>query len=209
LVSDQQPRAGTIVQAEATVDFTLSLPTVVVPDVMNDTEAVATSSLENFGLVPKVSRAKTWDVKAQHVVVKQDSAPGNTADVGSPVMVILGNLMPPRPAWKSALVRVAAALPLAPWWVWLGIGLPLGAIGAGVVKTVILQKPQIHRTRMPPAAAQCTLKPASAEPRLRVGSHGDPKVQLTITLRDRESVARYRVGLEPAVRRREVNRNGA
>jgi beta-lactam-binding protein with PASTA domain len=206
LVSDQQPRAGTIVQADADVNLTLSLPTVVVPDVMNDTEAAATSSLENFGLLPNVSRAKTWDPKAQHVVVKQDPSPGSTAEVGSPVFVTLGNLTPPPPAWKSVPGRVAAALPLAPWWFWLVTGLPLAAMGAAVIKTVLPPKAEPPRAHVPPAA-QCTLKPAIATPKIRVGTHAGPKVKFTVALRNRENGARYRVGREPALRRKEVNRD--
>jgi len=205
LVSDQQPQAGTTVQADTPVDFTLSLPTVVVPDVVDDTEPVATASLENFGLLSKISRAKNWDEHAQHVVVKQDPSAGSIVDMGSPVVVILGNLTPP-PS-PNLLGRIVAALPLAPWWFWLVVGLPLGAIGAGVIKAIAGHKPEAVRPEAPKAlpVAHCTLEPESATPRIRFGSHGVLKVQFTVTLRDRDSVARCRVDREPAVRRKEVN----
>lgn len=198
-VSDQQPIAGTPVEAEKAVDLTLSLPTVVVPDVMNDTEADATASLEHFGLLPKISRAKNWDENAQHVVVKQDPSPGNSVDVGSQVIVLLENLTPPPSLWKSLLNRVAAALPLAPWWFWVVVGLPLGAVIAGAIKMVAVQKPKPPKTQ---PAARFTLNHEPAAPRIRFGSHGAPKIQFTVTLRDRGSVARCRMGREPAVRRK-------
>ena len=206
-VSDQQPTAGTAVEAGIAVDLTLSLPTVVVPDVMDDTEAAATTSLENFGLQAKIFRARNWDENARHVVVSQDPSAGKTVDVGSQVTVILGNFTPSPPAWKSVPGRVAAALPLAPWWFWLATGLPLGAICAAVIKTVWLRPEAREGQTLPPA--QCTLEPASATPKIRFGSHGDPKLQFTIALRDRERVAQYRMGRDPAVTRKEVSRDGA
>jgi hypothetical protein len=44
--------------------------------------------------------------------------------------------------------------------------------------------------------------------KIRLGSHSDQEVQFTVGLQDRDVVARYRVGREPAVRRKEANRNG-
>jgi hypothetical protein len=185
------------------------LPTVVVPDVMDDTEAVATASLEHFGLRSKISRAKNWDENAQHVVVSQDPSAGSSVDVGSPVVVILGNLTPP-PS-QNLLGRIVAALPLAPWWFWLVVGLPLGAIGAGVIKTIAEHNTEAPKPEAPktPPTAHCTLTPERAAPRIRFGSHGVPKVQFTVTLRDRDNVARCRVDREAGVRRKEVNRDGA
>lgn len=205
LVSAQQPEAGTAVQADTAVDFTLSLPAVVVPDVMDDTEPVATASLQNFGLLPKISRAKNWGENAQHVVVKQYPSAGSSVDVGSPVVVILGNLRRPPP--PNLLDRILVALPLAPWWFWLVVGLPLGGIGAGVIKAIAGHKPEAFKSEAhkAPPAAHCTLEPESATPRVRFGSHGVLKVQFTVTLRDRDGVARCRIDREPAVRRKEVN----
>jgi beta-lactam-binding protein with PASTA domain len=205
-VSDQQPKAGTAVEAGIAVDFTLSLPTVVVPDVRDDSEAAATTSLENFGLQPKIFRAKNWDENARHAVVSQDPSAGSTVDVGSQVTVILGNFAPPPPVWKSVPGRVAAALPLAPWWFWLATGLPLGAIGAAVIKTMWPSPRPREGQILPPA--QCTLEPVSATPKIRFGSHGGPKLQFTVALRDRDRVAQYHMGREPAVTRKEVNRDG-
>ena len=204
LVSDQQPQAGTTVQTDTAVNFTLSLPTVVVPNVMDDTEAIATASLENFGLLPKISRAKSWNESAQHVVVLQDPSAGNSVDVGSQVIVILGNQTPPPSPGRNLLGRIVAALPLAPWWFWLVVGLPLGAIGAGAIKTIARHKPEAPKPEAPKISptANCTLKPKSATSEIRFGSHGVPKVQFTITLRDRDSVGRCRVDREPAVRRK-------
>lgn len=204
-VSDQRPGVGNVVDVETAVDFTLSLPMVVVPDVMSDNEAVATNSLKSFGLRSKILRAKDWDAKLQHVVVTQDPSAGNSVDVGSEITLFLGNLTPPPPAWKSVSRRVVSALPLAPWWMWLVVGLPLGAVGAGMVKKIVAQRPQ-------PAAltsgAQCTLSPSRGVAAIRVGEHDGPKVQFRVGLRDRDSVARCRVGRGPAVRRKEVNGNG-
>jgi beta-lactam-binding protein with PASTA domain len=209
LVSEQQPRGGTTVQADTAVDFTLSLPTVVVPDVMDDTEAVATARLDHFGLRSKISRAKNWDEKAQHVVVLQDPSAGTSVDVGSLVVVILGNLTA-KPA-QNLLGRIVAALPLAPWWFWLVVSLPLAAIGVGVIKTIGEHKTAASKPEAPktPPTAHCTLTSERAGPRIRLGSGGVSKVQFTVTLRDHENVARCRVDREPAVRRKEVNRDGA
>ena len=190
LVSDQRPSAGTAVPADTAVDFTLSLRTVIVPDVTDETESVAVISLKNFGLIPRVSRSKNLDDNAQLVVVKQDPPAGSTVAVESQVTVTLGNQAPlPQP---NLFRRAETALSMMPGWVWLALGLPLGAIGVGVFKAI---------TNTPPVG-HCTLKPEIATPTIRLGSDGAPTVQFTVTLRDRDSVARCRVDREPAVRRK-------
>jgi beta-lactam-binding protein with PASTA domain len=194
-VSDQRPGVGSLVDPETAVSFTLSLPMVVVPDVMGDNEADATNSLKSFRLRAQIVRAKNWDAKSQHVVVTQTPSAGNNADVGSEITLVLGNLAPP----PSLLSRVLSALPLAPWWMWLVVGLPLGVVGAGVLKKIVGPRSDFSQST---PAAQCTLTATRATATIRLGRHGVPNVQFTLGLRNGEGVARYRIGREPEVRRK-------
>jgi beta-lactam-binding protein with PASTA domain len=198
-VSDQAPTGGNTVEAGTSVDFTLVAATVVVPDVMKDSEAVAEERLKVFSLQPKISRAKDWNANAVHVVVEQRPSAGTNVDLGSAIDVVIGNVTPPPPTWRRVLGQVVTALPLAPWWIWLAIGVPLGAVAAGVIKKVVGQKPKTaHLT--PPAA--CTLTATRTMAKTLIRPSGGPTVEFTLGLRDSEFVARCRVESEPAVRRK-------
>jgi len=82
------------------------------------------------------------DAKAQHVVVRQAPPAGNSVDVGSAITLLLGNLTAPPSAWKGLPDRLISALLLAPWWMWLVIGLPGGAVRAVVIKKTARPGPQ-------------------------------------------------------------------
>ena len=152
-----------------------------------------------FSLQPKISRAKDWNANAVHVVVEQRPSAGTNVDVGSAIDMVIGNLTPPPPAWRRVLGQVVTALPLAPWWMWLAIGVPLGAVGVGVIKRIVRQTPK--PAPLAPSA-ECTLNATRVVAKTRVGPNGEPTVRFTLGLRDRGSVAQCRVDGEPAVRRR-------
>lgn len=198
-VSDQTPTAGNMVEAGTSVDFTLLAATVVVPDVMKDSEAVAKDRLKIFGLEPKISHAEDWNANAVHVVMEQRPSAGTSVEVGSAIDVVIGNVAGPPLGRKEVQGEPVPTWQLVPWWMWLVIGVPVGVVGAKVIGKIVGRTPP----RVPPAPpAVCTLTATRVVAKTPVGSNGGPTVRFTLGLRDRGNVGQCRVEGEPVVRRK-------
>jgi beta-lactam-binding protein with PASTA domain len=198
-VSGQSPTAGSSVDAGTAVDFVLALPTVVVPDVMQENAVDAAQRMQAFGLRPNLARAADFNERAGHVVVDEQPAAGSNVAVGSSVTVVIGNLAAPPPWWKRALGGVATAVPLVPWWGWLAIGVPLGGAGAGLMKRIARSG---KRPVIPATPAACTLVATNVAGKASTGHKGEPGVRFAIGLKDQSGLAQCRAEHEPVVTRK-------
>lgn len=195
LVKTEVPVAGTEVEAGSEVDVNLSAPTVVVPDVARDTEVSARILLKTFGLQTRPSYALNGDTKAPHFVVQQSPAAGSVVDEGSTVDVLIG-YDPPQPTRvRRAWDGIAAAIPLAPWWVWLAVVLLVVLPVLGIAGKLA----HGHRIVLPPAA--CTLAATRPAANIRTGGQG-PALRFKIALQDHAGIAEIHTAEEPALTRK-------
>jgi len=89
IVIDQNPRQGASLQRGSTVEITVSRgpETVAVPNVLNQTEDAARTTLTNAGFVVRVSHA----AGDQGIVIGQSPNAGQRAQPGSTVTITVGN----------------------------------------------------------------------------------------------------------------------
>jgi beta-lactam-binding protein with PASTA domain len=182
VVASQDPLPGTMVDAKSSVNLSLQLETVSVPNVIQDGQSDATHRLAVFHLQPGFSKDTNWDATLAHVVVRQNPEAGTEVAVGSKVEMVLGNVpLPPPPP------------PQVPRWAWPATVGMLALAGGTVWK---------WKYSPPKPAAVWTVASSqrSTNPQLR--QNADPKLQWTFGLRDRVPARRYRCEREPIIRRR-------
>ena len=87
-VLDQDPAAGTEVDVNSKVELEVaSAPTVLVPDVINQTEESAVAELERVGLSVEINTAPSETEEG--LVVQQEPAPGTEVEPGATVVILV------------------------------------------------------------------------------------------------------------------------
>jgi beta-lactam-binding protein with PASTA domain len=196
----QSPPAGTQVDTSSLVSFSLVVPQVVVPTLLQEPQTEAEARLGIYGLVPAVTHTTDWNPKASHIVVAQQPDAGTSVDVGSSVAVIMGNVPPP-PNWWDRL----------PFWKWpaaLGILSLLGWTGWKLFRKP--QPPAINGRKQPnqqkhqpfPPPAVPTLASHPVAPHIDIGNNGGLRLRFKITLHDTTDAASYTMIKEPTLTRK-------
>jgi beta-lactam-binding protein with PASTA domain len=196
----QSPPAGTQVDTGSLVSFSLMMPQVVVPTLLQEPQTEAEARLGVYGLVPAVTHTADWNPKAVHIVVAQQPDAGTVVDVGSSVAVIMGNAPPP-PNWWDRL----------PFWKWPGALGTLSLLGWTCWK--FFRKPQLpainghkqpnqqkQRSFPPPAVPTLASHPVS--PHIDIGNNEEPRLSFKITLHDSADAASYTMSKEPTLTRK-------
>lgn len=196
----QSPPVGAQVNTDSPVSFSLVMPQVVVPMLLQEPQTEAEARLGVYGLVPAITHTTDWNPKALHTVVAQQPDAGASVDVGSSVAVIMGN-MPPPPNWWVRL----------PFWKWpaaFGILSLLGWTGWKLFRKP--QRPAINGEKQPnrqkqhpfPPSAVPTLASHPVSPHIDIGNDGGPRLRFKITLHDRTDTAIYTMSKEPTLTRK-------
>jgi beta-lactam-binding protein with PASTA domain len=198
IVNGQSPEAGNLVDPGTTVGFSLAMPPVIVPSVLQEIQTGAEARLKIFSLVPNTSRAADWKAAASHVVVEQSPQAGTTVDAGSTVSIVIGNLVqPPPPSWWSRL----------PVWTWPAAAVVLALLGLAAWKIPRHPSsgqplPRLTHEPAAPAVATCTLTPRPAEAEIRTGDSDGPALRFKLKLHDREAAGQTVTHNEPAITRK-------
>jgi beta-lactam-binding protein with PASTA domain len=180
LVSAQTVPPGTLVDIHSSVGFTLLRRRVVVPNVLGETQADATTTLNTFNLVPKFSQSTDPQTTAPLVIATQEPASGTSVAEDTTVSLVLGPqaVTPPPPP--------------VPIWVW-----PLSALAILTAAVVILRRPT--PIRIPPPLPICTLVPSTPTAHIKLDSPTGPALRFAVTLQDHLGKAGYQTPLDPAV----------
>ncbi len=196
----QSPPTGTQIDTGSLVSFSLVMPQVIVPTLLQEPQTEAEARLGVYGLVPAVTRTTDWNPKASHIVVAQQPDAGTSVDVASSVAVIMGNVPPP-PNWWDRL----------PFWKWpaaLGTLSLLGWTGWKLSRKP--QLPAINGHKQPnqqgqqpfPPPAFPTLASHPVSPHIDIGNNGGPRLRFKITLHDTTDAASYTMSKEPTLTRK-------
>jgi len=197
IVNDQSP-VGILVDPGSTVDFSLALPPVIVPLVLQDSQSVAESRLRTFSLVPLFRQSADWEPTVTHIVIKQVPDAGATVDAGSSVTIYIGNATPP-PNWWEKL----------PIWKWPASAAVLGLLVFGTWRLVPRPPPNppltdtgaSNGTHSVSPLATCTLTPHRAEAHIRIADGRSPILHFKLTLHRRPAEGQYTIDEEPAISR--------
>jgi beta-lactam-binding protein with PASTA domain len=191
----QSPPTGTQIDTGSLVSFSLMMPQVIVPMLLQEPQTEAQSRLGIYGLVPAVTHTTDWNPKASHIVVAQQPDAGTSVDVGSKVAVIMGNLPPPPPNWWEWLAALGT-LSLLGWTGWkLFRKLQLSAINSD-------KQPNQQKQQPFPPPAFPTLASRPVSPHIDIGNNGGPRLRFKITLHDTTDVASYTMSKEPTLTRK-------
>jgi len=99
-VFEQDPKGGARVPLGSAVTITVSngkAPTVLVPNVVEETEADATDILEGAGFVVNVVYQEVFDPLQAGIVLSQDPKGGSKKKTGTTVTIVVGQLSPSPP----------------------------------------------------------------------------------------------------------------
>lgn len=195
----QSPPAGTQVDTGSLVNFSLVMPQVVVPMLLEEPQNEAEARLGVYGLAPAITHTTDWNPKALHVVVAQQPDAGTSVNVGSRVAVIMGNVSAPPNWWESL-----------PFWKWPAALGTLSLLGWTGWK--LFRKPQLptidgnkqtnqQKQPLPPPAIP-TLASHPVSPHIDISHDGGPRLRFKITLHDTRDTGSYTMSKEPTLTRK-------
>lgn len=89
VIQSQTPNAQTNLRSGDAVNLVVSLPAVLVPNLINSTVSEATQTLTSLGLQIVFGNAEVGEVLPNQIIVRQTPAAGTSLDVGEDVVVLL------------------------------------------------------------------------------------------------------------------------